>query len=193
LNLILRMERCQRPPSLGLMQHGGMLISESGLDLESATGFWNMASIWVRFNNFFAHTLPPWPDVVQPSSTSPRTNGDQILPCRPIASATRVTIQSGEALTDVESRAVPGSPARGQSGLAPHRLSPGDRFHVNNLQTYAFLLWKHLLCLALYHFEMAKLLNGPRNICYCTNFTEREERCDLLCATEKERTDFLFQ
>jgi hypothetical protein len=125
------MERDQRRPSAGFIQQGGMLASESGLDLETATGFWNMASIWVRFNNFFAHTLPPWPEVVPLCSTSPRAKEDQTLPRRPIASATRVTIQSGEALTDAEPKAVPGSPARGTAGPALHRLSSGvDRCYM---------------------------------------------------------------
>jgi hypothetical protein len=127
LNLIMRMERSQRRSSTGLVLERAKSISESGLDLETATGFWNMVSIRVRVNNFFAHTLPPWPDAIQPTPTSPRTKEDQRIPSRPIASSTRVTIQSGEALTDAEPIAIPGSPAR--AGMSPHHLSPGlDRF-----------------------------------------------------------------
>jgi hypothetical protein len=126
----MRMERSQRRPPSTLVMQRPFLISESGLDLETATGFWNMISIWVRFNNFFAHTLPPWPDAVQPLPTSPRAKEDQRLPSRPIASSTRVIIQSGEALKEAEPRAVPGSPARGSTGLS-HHLSPGvDRFDI---------------------------------------------------------------
>ena len=156
LNLIMRMERSQRRPST--MLQSAKLMSESVLDLETATGFWNMVSIRVKLYNFFAHTLPPWPDAVQPTPASPRTKEEQRLPSRPIASSTRVTIQSGEALTDAEPKAVPGSPAKGAAaGLTPHHMSPGmDRFNPMSEEYLYIQLGSLSTCCALV--RLCKLL-----------------------------------
>ena len=94
LDLKMRMERSRRRPPLDEATAPNI----SSVDIESATGPWNVSSIWLRFKNFFAVTLPPWPEAIPAQLSSPPMQRISL----PIASAALVTFHYGEALNDLE-------------------------------------------------------------------------------------------
>ena len=153
LDMKMRMERSRRLLPIGLSSAQPILELVNDFDLVKATGSWNMASIFVQFKNFFAHTLPPWPEAVYAHETIPTSPSDKAesqKTDRPIASAVMVTIQSGEALEDLGMVAEPSSPIavrmNGKS-VSIRRSSDVDRliFFLNTPNTCCFLVEAGLL------------------------------------------------
>ncbi len=137
------MERSSRQLPMGLSPEKSS-TEQASFDLVKATGFWNIASIFVRFKNFFAHTLPPWPEaaVIGPGAvpTSPSENAELDDSKRPIASAVMVIIQSGEALDDSHSGAEPSSPMANRPGRGSgltHDRKPSDVERYRNISRYS--------------------------------------------------------